>query len=59
MIQAGVPTLCLIKILFPGLKPVDGWCLCALLCKEAYEAGGAPVKPEATHEKALESRDHR
>ena len=52
-----------IKILFPGLKPVDGWCLCAraLLCKEAYEAGagGAPVKPEATHEKALESRDHR
>ncbi len=40
---------------FPGLKPGDGWCLCALRWKEAYEAGVAPpVKPEATHEKALE-----
>ena len=37
---------------FPGLKPGDGWCLCALRWKEAYEAGVAPpVKPEATHEK--------
>ena len=40
---------------FPGLKPGDGWCLCALRWKEAYEAGCAPpVKLEATHEKALE-----
>ena len=40
---------------FPGLKAGDGWCLCALRWKEAYEAGVAPpIKPEATHEKALE-----
>lgn len=39
---------------FPGLKPGDGWCLCALRWKEAYEAGAAPaVVLEATHEKAL------
>lgn len=43
---------------FPGLKTGDGWCLCALRWKEAYEAGVAPpVKPEATHEKALEYID--
>lgn len=40
---------------FPGLKAGDGWCLCALRWKEAYDAGVAPpIKPEATHEKALE-----
>jgi len=40
---------------FPGLKPGDGWCLCALRWKEAYKAGAAPpIRPEATHEKALE-----
>ena len=40
---------------FPGLKAGDGWCLCALRWKEAYEAGVAPpLKPEATHAKALE-----
>lgn len=40
---------------FPGLRPGDGWCLCALRWKEAYEAGVAPpVRLEATHEKALE-----
>ena len=40
---------------FPGLKPGDFWCLCALRWKEAYEAGVAPnVKLEATHDKALE-----
>ena len=40
---------------FPGLKPGDCWCLCALRWKEAYEAGVAPnVKLEATHDKALE-----
>lgn len=43
---------------FPGLKAGDSWCLCALRWKEAYEAGIAPpVKPEATHEKALELLD--
>ena len=39
---------------FPGLKAGDGWCLCALRWKEAYEAGVAPpVRLESTHEKAL------
>lgn len=39
---------------FPGLKPGDGWCLCALRWREAHEAGVAPpVVLEATHEKAL------
>jgi uncharacterized protein (DUF2237 family) len=39
---------------FPGLKPGDGWCLCALRWREAHEAGVAPpIKLEATHEKAL------
>lgn len=43
---------------FPGLKAGDGWCLCALRWKEAYEADVAsPIKPEATHEKALEILD--
>ena len=40
---------------FPGLKPGDFWCLCALRWKEAYLAGQAPfVRLEATSEKALE-----
>ena len=40
---------------FPGLKPGDGWCLCALRWKEAYEHGVAPpIKPESTHERALD-----
>ena len=39
---------------FPGLKPGDRWCLCALRWKEAWEEGVAPpVIPEATHEKVL------
>lgn len=39
---------------FPGLKPGDRWCLCALRWKEAFDAGYAPqVILEATHEKAL------
>lgn len=39
---------------FPGLKPGDRWCLCALRWKEAEEAGVAPpVLLQATHEKAL------
>ena len=40
---------------FPGLKPGDRWCLCALRWKEAYDADVAPrVILESTHEKALE-----
>lgn len=40
---------------FPGLKPGDKWCLCALRWKEALEAGVAPlVVLEATNEKTLE-----
>ncbi len=40
---------------FPGLKPGDKWCLCALRWKEALEAGCAPkVALEATNEKTLE-----
>jgi uncharacterized protein (DUF2237 family) len=40
---------------FPGLKPGDRWCLCALRWQEALEAGVAPpVVLSATHEKALE-----
>jgi uncharacterized protein (DUF2237 family) len=39
---------------FPGLKPGDRWCLCALRWKEALEAGVAPpVILEATHEAVL------
>ena len=39
---------------FPGLKPGDGWCLCALRWKEAQEAGVAPpIKPKSTHARAL------
>jgi uncharacterized protein (DUF2237 family) len=39
---------------FPGLKPGDRWCLCALRWKEAYLAGMAPeVVLEATHLNAL------
>jgi uncharacterized protein (DUF2237 family) len=45
---------------FPGLKAGNGWCLCVLRWKEAYQAGVAPpIKPEATHEKALEFIDKR
>jgi len=43
------------EYLFPGLKPGDGWCLCALRWMEAYQAGVAPpVRAEATHERALD-----
>ena len=39
---------------FPGLKPGDRWCLCALRWKEAMEAGVAPPGIlEATHEAVL------
>ena len=40
---------------FPGLKPGDGWALCAARWFEAFKAGYAPlVKLEATNVKALE-----
>ncbi|MBF24933.1 MAG: hypothetical protein CMP49_00210 [Flavobacteriales bacterium] len=40
---------------FPGLKPGDKWCLCAMRWKEAFLAGCAPkVILEATDEKALQ-----
>lgn len=40
---------------FPGLKPGDRWCLCALRWREAFEANAAPdIDPMSTHEKALE-----
>jgi uncharacterized protein (DUF2237 family) len=39
---------------FPGLKPGDRWCLCALRWLEALQAGMAPdVVLEATHVNAL------
>ena len=39
---------------FPGLKPGDRWCLCAMRWHEAYLAGNAPrVILESTHEKTL------
>ena len=39
---------------FPGLKPGDRWCLCALRWKEALDAGCAPpLYLAATHERAL------
>lgn len=40
---------------FPGLKPGDKWCLCAIRWKEAYIAGVAPpVYMDCTHVKALD-----
>ena len=40
---------------FPGLKPGDCWCLCALRWREAYEAGHAPaVRLASTHRSALD-----
>jgi uncharacterized protein (DUF2237 family) len=43
---------------FPGLKPGDQWCLCALRWKEAFDAGLAPpVVLESTHISTLEFID--
>jgi uncharacterized protein (DUF2237 family) len=40
---------------FPGLRPGDRWCLCALRWKEALEAGcPPPVILEACHQRVLE-----
>jgi uncharacterized protein (DUF2237 family) len=44
--------------MFPGLKPGDRWCLCALRWDEARQAGTAPpVVTEATHIGVLEYID--
>ena len=43
---------------FPGLKPGDRWCLCALRWQEAYDQGKAPpVYLESTHENTLKLVD--
>jgi uncharacterized protein (DUF2237 family) len=43
------------ELRFPGLKPGDKWCLCAIRWREALDAGVAPpVYLDATHERALE-----
>ena len=40
---------------FAGLRPGDGWCVCAARWLEAALAGAAaPVRLVATHERALE-----
>ena len=40
---------------FPGLKPGDKWCLCAIRWLEAHQVGVAPkIFLESTHERALE-----
>ena len=40
---------------FPGLKPGDGWCLCASRFLQAHDEGCAPrVDLHATHVRALE-----
>jgi hypothetical protein len=42
------------ELRFPGLKPGDRWCLCALRWREALEAGVAPrVVLKSTHAAAL------
>jgi len=43
---------------FPGLKPGDRWCLCAMRWEEARQAGVAPpVVLESTHIGAVEFVD--
>ncbi len=43
---------------FPGLKPGDRWCICALRWKEALEGGAAPaVLLQSTHESVLQIID--
>ena len=43
---------------FPGIKPGNRWCLCAIRWKEAYEQGKAPpVFLESTHEATLKLVD--
>ena len=43
---------------FPGLKPGDRWCLCALRWQEAYDKGKAPpVFLDSTHQRTLQFVD--
>ena len=43
---------------FPGVKPGNRWCLCAMRWMEAYEQGKAPpVFLESTHEATLKLVD--
>ena len=43
---------------FPGVKPGNRWCLCAMRWKESYEQGKAPpVFLESTHEATLKLVD--
>lgn len=43
---------------FPGLRPGDRWCVCAMRWSEAFAAGYAPdVVLEATNERSLEFCD--
>jgi uncharacterized protein (DUF2237 family) len=43
------------EMIFPGVKPGDQWCLCAMRWKEALDAGMAPpVVLESTHISTLE-----
>ena len=43
---------------FPGVKPGNRWCLCAMRWKGAYEQGKAPpVFLESTHEATLKLVD--
>ena len=43
---------------FPGVKPGNRWCLCAIRWKEAYDQGKAPpVFLESTHEATLKLVD--
>ncbi len=40
---------------FAGLKPGDGWCICASRFLQAHEEGCAPqVSLDATHQRALD-----
>jgi uncharacterized protein (DUF2237 family) len=46
------------QYLFPGVRPGDRWCLCALRWVQAYQAGRAPpLYLEGTHEKTLQHVD--
>lgn len=46
------------QYLFPGVRPGDRWCLCALRWVQALQAGRAPpLYLEGTHEKTLQHVD--
>ena len=44
------------ELRFPGLKPGDHWCLCAMRFLQAHDEGCAPeVNLAATHKRALDT----